>query len=275
LKSKNSAEQNRITILDEIRGLSIIMVVLYHFLFSAGEVFDNDTAARLLRQLMPIEPLIASPFVFISGICTRLSRSNLKRGITLLVIALGINIITQFFFPEFAIRFGVMNLLSVSMIIYDTGEKLLKKRKSKKKKSRRKKLFSKKKLQKLKPYVAFTVFIIIFALTWGLNYRYIGIFGLKLFSLPEKLFKSKYLFPLGFRNRTFYSSDYFPIFPWLFLFLGGSSFAKCFSNRKLPKSFYTVHSQSLSSVGKNTLIIYLLHQPIIFGLLYLINRIKF
>lgn len=241
----------RIYIIDEVRGLAVIAMFLFHFMFSAGYVFDYRTAYYIFKMMTPIEPAIAVTFVFLSGVCTKLSRSNVKRGCILFAIALAVNIITEIFIPQFAIRFGVINLLSVCMILYGLCEKFL---------------------QKINPVAGLAISLVIFMLTWGVNFHYIGLFGAyELFRLPDFLYQSKYMFPLGFRDSEFSSGDYFPLFPWLFLFLSGGFFAQLFKGRTLPQTFYKVHSVLLSKAGKYSLVIYIAHQPLIFAVLYVLE----
>lgn len=252
-KPKNKRKRKRIYLLDEIRGTAVIAMVIYHFLFSAGDIFGYDTAYDVFKFITPIEPAIAVTFIFVAGICTKLSRSNLKRGCILFAAALAVNIVTKIFVPDIAIRFGVINLLSICMILYGLFEKFLK---------------------KIKPLRGFVSSLVIFMLTWGLNYRYIGLFGYKLFELPDLLYQTDFLFPLGFRNASFRSGDYFPLFPWIFMFMSGADFAQMFDGKILPKKFYKKHSAMLSKAGQYSLIIYILHQPIIFAVLYIFEYFR-
>ena len=250
----HSRDSKRIYLLDEIRAAAIIAMVIYHFFYSASEVFGFSAAKTVFQTIMPFEPIIPVTFIFISGICTRLSRSNLKRGAILFAAAIFINNFTITFVPEIAIRFGVINLLSVSMILYGILEKPI---------------------HKLNAAIVFSLSLIIFCLTWGVKLGYIGFFGLVRFPLPDHLYGTEYLFPLGFRNAAFYSSDYFPLLPWFFLFLSGSFFWETVCRRDLPESIYNVHSKFLCKTGKHALIIYIVHQPIIFGVLYLAKNFLF
>lgn len=254
-KNKRKSKQNkkRIYILDEIRGTAVIAMVIYHFLFSSGYVFKNSTAYDIFKSIRPVEPIIAVTFIFVAGICTKLSRSNLKRGCILFAIALAVNIITEIFMPNIAIRFGVINLLSVCMILYGLLEKFIK---------------------KIKPLWGLISSLLIFILTWGLNHRYIGLFGYELFELPDLLYQTDFLYPLGFRNASFSSGDYFPLFPWIFMFMSGSNFAQMYDGKTLPKKYYKQHSSMLSKAGQYSLLIYILHQPIIFAVLYVVEYLQ-
>ena len=107
-------------------------------------------------------------------------------------------------------------------------------------------------------------------LTWNVQNGFIGIGGLFEWYLPQKAYDVGVLFPFGLYNSSFESSDYFPLFPWLFLFLAGSFFGIWAKNGSLPKFFYPVHIRWLAAVGRNTIWIYLLHQPVVFLIFSLI-----
>ncbi|GAA2975233.1 hypothetical protein GCM10011539_07720 [Finegoldia magna] len=62
---------------------------------------------------------------------------------------------------------------------------------------------------------------------------------------------------MGFYNDKFYSGDYFPLLPWYFMYLVGYC-AGDFLDIKL-----NVRENLLSKMGKKSLMIYLIHQPII------------
>ena len=246
--------KKRIPVIDELRGFTVLLMILYHAVYSWAYIFGLPFGFAMMTVLFPIHYAIPLPFVFISGICTKLSRSNLRRGMLLLIPALLINIVTIFletYITGIAIWFGVINMLSVVMILYGLCGKYL---------------------EKLPALPSFIVCLILFPLTWGIKRRYVGIFGIKLFDLPDFLYNTKFLFPIGFPHESFYSSDYFPLLPWLFLFLAGAYFAAVMKTSPIMESekLYRSHSRILSFIGKNALYIYIAHQPVICGLTYVI-----
>ena len=83
-----------------------------------------------------------------------------------------------------------------------------------------------------------------------------------------------WLFPLGLRSGTvFTGSDFFPLFPGFGWFLLGAALGKSVYRKKqslLPKVRSTVFPlQFLGFVGKQSLIIYMVHQPVLYAITYL------
>ncbi|MDR2771092.1 MAG: DUF1624 domain-containing protein, partial [Clostridiales Family XIII bacterium] len=97
-----------------------------------------------------------------------------------------------------------------------------------------------------------------------------GVLGLGPFivELPSFLYRTSWLFPFGFRSAGFYSADYFPLFPYLFVFLAGSAAGTLVKH--LPAAARRAHIRPLAYLGRHSLLIYLLHQPIAITLLGLL-----
>ncbi|MCR5485469.1 MAG: DUF1624 domain-containing protein [Clostridiales bacterium] len=225
-------------------------MVFYHLYFIAGEFFGIGIAKKLFEFNMPLEPFFACLFIFICGISSCLSRSNLKRGLKLFLIALMLSGITVFILPLFKIegaeiRFGILHLLSVSILLYAALCPVLK---------------------KIPPIVGFSVFFAAYVLTSGVKDGYIGLPFLKLY-LPSSFYSHYFLFPLGFHTASFGSMDYFPILPNLFMFLAGTYAGIYVRDGRIPKLFYKSRVPFLSFFGRHALIVYLIHFPAIYAVL--------
>ena len=81
-----------------------------------------------------------------------------------------------------------------------------------------------------------------------------------LWVLPKILYVGGLATVLGFPAPGFYSSDYFPIFPWFFLYLTGLFAGRMILSR--PPAILERRVPGLSWVGRHSLLIYLLHQPV-------------
>jgi uncharacterized membrane protein len=218
-------------------------MVFYHAFFMLGYFFEIEFLAKAQVFFEPLQPFFACLFIFISGISSNLSRSNFKRGIRLLGIAVGFTLVTAVILPKFEITgaeiyFGVLHLLSVSMLIY---------------------ALLRKPLSKVPTAVGVVIMLALFVLTFTVQQgQLLG------FDLPREPYDIGWLAPLGFPARGFYSADYFPILPYIFMFFAGTFFGRLAENNALPKSWYVSRCKPLSAIGKKTLIIYILHWPIIF-----------
>ena len=86
-------------------------------------------------------------------------------------------------------------------------------------------------------------------------------------------FDFSWLLWLGFKPSQFYTVDYFPLLPWfgvilIGLFIGNNLY-KCYKRRFYLKDLSKLRSiRFFCFLGKHSLIIYFLHQPIIIILLY-------
>jgi uncharacterized membrane protein len=69
------------------------------------------------------------------------------------------------------------------------------------------------------------------------------------------------------------SADYFPIVPWGFLFFFGVWLGGPIRDGLLPGWFYSVKIPILPVIGRKTLFIYLLHQPVMYGILWIAESV--
>lgn len=242
--------KKRIGFVDEVRGFAILCMVVYHTWFDLVQIFGVNLPFLFTPQMNFIRDLFAGLFIFISGSACRLSRNNLKRGIICFCGGLILTAATFIAMPEEKILFGILHFLGISMILFALLQKLLDKIKF--------------------PIIGMLLFSLLFVLTCNVKDGVLSLGSLFSVKLPGALYQTNYLFPLGFHNGEFFSSDYFPLIPWLFIFLVGSYFGILLVKRRLPRFFYKDHVKFLSFVGRNTLLIYLLHQPVIYGILYVI-----
>ncbi|MDF2634285.1 MAG: hypothetical protein K0R78_1159 [Pelosinus sp.] len=83
---------------------------------------------------------------------------------------------------------------------------------------------------------------------------------------------SPYLFPLGLQTSTFTSLDYYPLFPWFGIFVAGIVAGKYFYPLKQPL-FSIPFPKTITWLGRHSLAIYLIHQPILLAFLYVLHRI--
>ncbi len=234
-------------LLDNLRGVCIILVVLYHVLYNLSDVFGGNYAFFTSNGMNNFRDGFVSVLVALSGISCSLSRSNLKRGIKTLLCGLLITVVMAIFMPDSLIVFGILHFLGVAMLIYALFGKFI---------------------AKIPAFIGVPIFLLLFFFTKNLMYGKLGLFGLfevVLTEVPQNIV----LFILGFDVNIF-SADYYPLMPWLFMFLAGVLVGKYFKNGTAPQFFKKNLCPPLSFLGRHTLIIYLLHQPLIYGVMYLL-----
>lgn len=253
-KKAERPHRRRVVALDELRGLCVFLMVIYHMLYTAGEFFDFPAFSMLLKMTTPLEPIFAGLFIVICGLSCRLSHNNFLRGIKLAAVALLVSVVTVWIMPLLGfsgteIRFGILHMLAFCILFYAVFAKLL---------------------DRVPAQIGILISLILYVFT-----RFIddGIFGIPYVDamnvhLPDALYECGWLFPLGFHNASFYSADYFPILPWIFVFLAGVFGGGWFIRTQLPESVYRVHIRPLAFLGRHALIVYIIHQPVIFAIFW-------
>ena len=227
----------RIQSVDALRGLCVVLMCFHHFFYDLAAFLGapwwifNNPVFNVLHYIF------AGCFILLSGVSSRFSRSNLKRGAKLLAIALALTLVTlggewlgkRLMGEELYIRilFGVLHMLSLCMLFYGLTHKL----------------WDKLPDWFMAPLCVFSV-VLTARLTNGL-----------LVTGPA------WAFPFGFITEYFYSADYFPLLPWLFVFLLGTWLGGKIKAGKLPEKFYTAQFPFFPRVGRRALLVYILHQP--------------
>ena len=232
----------RIWELDALRGFCILCVIVVHFLFDLS--FFGGFDLTLPAWYVFIQEYGGAIFVLLSGCCATLGSRSVRRGCIVFGAGMLITAVTYGMYrlgmsgPDVVVKFGVLHLLGVCMIIYPLFKKL--------------------------PPAALTAL--------GLVIVVAG------FAVRNVLVPQHWLFPLGLTYEGFMSSDYFPIFPQLGYFLLGSAIGKTAYREKhtlLPGTFQeTIPARFFCWCGRQSLFIYLLHQPIVYGLLELFLALR-
>lgn len=242
----------RICMLDELRGVAIIAMIIYHTLYSMAFVFKLDFSYNLLLQAHKFQPLIPILFITLCGISCSFSKSNLKRGSIVFAIAIAITIVTAIFMPSATIIFGILHFLGIALILYSLAQKFI---------------------DKVPVNIGIVLFLVLFILAYNIPRGYIGFKPLIYFELPTQLYRFYPLFILGFPTPDFISGDYFPLIPNIFLLLFGVYIGKLIKEKDVPSFMYKKLCPPLDFLGRHSLAIYVVHQPIIIGILYLVTLV--
>lgn len=132
---------NRAYELDLLRGISVLLMILDHFMFDLWGLLPSlfaDYPRKLMRFAYNywywdvrtvVRVAVVFAFLALTGICCTFSRNNLKRGFKLLLVALGLTAATYLAGvvmgeSETMIVFGVLHAIAVSLLLIGCLEKL-------------------------------------------------------------------------------------------------------------------------------------------------------
>ena len=174
---------------------------------------------------------------------------SLRRGCRCLLLAAGLSLITALFVPSQKIRFGVLHLLGCALLLFALLRPLL---------------------DRIPPLWGAAWGLALFLLCLPVPKGHLGLFSRQI-ALPAFLYRNAFTAALGFPGPHYFSADYFPLIPWLFLFLAGSFLGVPLGRREGPCWLYQQHSRFLAAAGQKSLWIYLVHQPVLFSLFFLIR----
>ncbi len=226
--------------IDVIRGVAILLVVFYHFIFDL--TYFRFTQIELYAGFwLYFQRVAATLFVLIFGICISVSANRkdykvsfLKRALKLGLVAALITLVTWVFAPGEFIRFGIIHFFAVATVLS---------------------LF----FVKLRKYNLPIAFVIILC-------------GLYLNTIEST---NAFLLPFGVLTQGIKTLDYFPLLPWFGIVLIGMAIGDyVYSKQKFVFNIKENKVTSfLSLIGHHTLAIYLVHQPLIIAGLVLIGSI--
>ena len=237
----SAGPRQRIWEIDFLRGVAIILVVGYHLLFDLGEFVGTTRFLGFSTDLSSVawtvaQHFFAGLFVLLSGTSCTLTRSNVRRGLRLLAVSLAVTVVTYVFDPSSAIFFGILQCLAVSMLLYGA-------------------VFEKAGAVACAAWGAFVL----------------GLAAVLPILKKTPAFRTDWLMPLGLTSPSFSSFDYFPLIPWLGIFLIGASLGKSLYVSKRSRLPWRLPRTFVNWAGRRSLIIYIAHQPIIMGVLYVLG----
>ncbi len=235
-------------LLDALRALFILQMVLFHFLYDFNEIYGQQRGWYQKDSTFIWQQSICMGFIFLSGFCFHFSRNSIKRSFVLNGWGLVITVVTLVAMPYQPVIFGILNFLGCATLLTALGKPIL---------------------HKIPATLGALVSLLLFIITRQIGQGYIGIYPVTL-NLPEFLYEHEIFTPFGFPYAGFRSSDFFPIFPWIFLFLMGYFFHPMIMRKEGLQNLCKTKVPILSRIGTLSIWIYLLHQPIAMLICHLI-----
>jgi uncharacterized membrane protein len=233
--------------IDFLRGIALIVMIVFHFLYDLQHF--SIIKWRLYSGIIPyLASIVPTVFVLFAGVSLTLNYSKLKnkfsekqikikfikRGIFIFSLGLIITFVSYIFLPEIFVVFGILHCISIS-VIFST------------------------------PFIKTTYLNIVF----GFSLVVAGLY------LKTLTFGFNWLIPFGFLPKNFAWIDFFPLLPWFGVFLIGISVGNLlYTDAKRRYSIKDLSSnifvKPMSFLGRNSLVIYFIHQPVLLSLMYLI-----
>ncbi len=245
-------KNNRYFVLDTLRGFALVNMILYHALWDVVNIFRADVPWFTSESAHIWQQCICHTFILLSGFCWHFGKKKLKNALMVTGASVIITIVTAVFMKNSIILFGVLSLLGLSMLMMIPLDKVLK---------------------KINPFLGFVLFLVLFLLTKNISDGSVGIGELAVIEIPETLYSNYFTAFLGFPFRGFYSADYFPLIPWFFLFTCGYYLNPVFNRLKLMKYLSSFRCRPLEFLGRHSLIFYMIHQPVIYAVLFIFFEI--
>jgi len=228
-------KKKRIEIIDALRGFAVTLMVIHHALYNTTAFLDAPWWLYRNPVFDMLQALFIGLFLVISGVSSRFSRGNVERGSIVIVIAMLITYVTVRM--EMPIYFGILHLLGFLMIFYGLTRKLWDNIPG-----------------KIAPFV-YLVLITISILA-----------RVYLSPVSDNLVLRDLLSVLGWYQKGFVNFDKQVILPWIFIFLLGTWIGEYIREGRFPARFYEIKVPFFPFVGRNALLVYVLHQPILFGI---------
>jgi len=234
-----SAGFARVPAIDVLRGLAIVAMILYHFAFDLA--YFRVTASDFYHDpfWLHARTLILSSFLLLAGVSLALAqrsengRTRFWRHVaTIAACAVAVSVASYLVFPRSYIWFGVLHVIALSLIL-------------------------------IRPLAAHPRI----ALVTGIAIIVVG----NLAASPW--FDQRAWGWLGFMTAKPITEDYVPLFPWTGVMLVGIALGHALvRNQFRAVAPFGRGPRLLAWLGRRSLAVYMLHQPILIGVLYLAVR---
>ena len=239
-------KRSRLHMLDALRGFLMINMIAYHGMWDLVNLFGVKAGWYAGTPKYIWQQCICWSFILLSGFCWNYSRNHLRRGALVFGGGMVISLVTCILMPENRIIFGILTCIGSCVILMIPAEKLLK---------------------KLPDTLGLILFFCLFLLLRNCSKGNLGFEGLVITPLPQWLYRNYFTAYLGFPQPGFFSTDYFPLIPWICLFIAGYFLNRILTRLELTGTLFSRGQiPVLNWIGRHSLQVYMLHQPALYGL---------
>ena len=234
--TEKTGKRVRYQILDELRGLVFLSMVLYHGMWDLVYMFGYEAQWYQGTAGYIWQQSICWSFILLSGFCWTFGRKKYRHAGLVFGGGLLVTLVTCVFLPEDRVIFGVLTLLGTAAFVTTLLQPVL---------------------SRCRPVPGLVVSALLFVLARNVNQGFLGFEGWRLLRLPEGWYQN------------------LSLIPWLFLYLSGYFLYRCVLKRREAEKLLSFLEKGriplLRWIGQHSLLLYLLHQPVIFVLLQLLQ----
>lgn len=250
----------RYSLLDSLRGMAVLEMLAFHLCFDLNVLTGVNPDWPWLPKTVLWQQQIVYLFIFVAGMSCALMKpeQHFRRGIFLNILGLIITAATLFFVPAQPIHFGILTFIGsallLSFIVEDKGWLLAKAEST------------------LGSLLCMLLCLMLLVATYSLQTGVLRVGGQVLGTWPQWPYEHNWAW-LGFPAKEFFSSDYVPVLPHIFAFWLGWFYLRYLQShnaRLLMVSF----NKRLEYLGRNSLLIYFVHQPLILAILTVLGYFK-
>ena len=239
-------EKTRLHLLDAIRGFLMVNMIAFHGMWNLVYLFGVQAGwyDGMLKYVW--QQFICWSFILLSGFCWSMSRSHIRRGLLVFGGGALVSLVTCILMPSNRIIFGILTCIGSCVLLMTLLEKLL---------------------TKIPNHMGAAGSFLLFLLLRNCSKGTLGFEKLVLCRLPDWLYRNYLTTYLGFPHDGFFSTDYFPLLPWIFLFITGYFLFRITSaQNRNERLFARGKFPLLNYLGRHSLLVYMLHQPVLYGL---------
>ena len=242
--SPGGNKRQRVGAFDLARGAAVVSMVAFHLCYDLKFI----SGAPLEWFAPPLQDVwrcsISWTFLFVAGCMCPLSRNNLRRALQYGVVALAIWVVTTVVAVDVPISFGIIYCMAACTLVAW--------------------LLARLRALPQGPVAALALFVAFLALQ-GLRDGYVGVGPLSV-ELPGALYETPWLSWLGLPGTGFASGDYYPLLPYLMLYLAGAALGTRWAERGYPAWAVRASVAPLNLVGRHALLVYVAHQPVLLAI---------